>query len=130
MENLLLGEVLGGVFWTCVVSLYFCISLWFYYSEELPDGGVWPRVVFLCSCISVWLYRWYSYSTITRGNAMSLKRQKCKTLARRRYFSIWVVDHWNKLLPSAVGSRSVDSLFLLSSSKKKTLLTYFCIFFR
>ncbi len=48
-------------------------------------------------------------ATVTRGNGMKLKGQRYNTIARKSYFSVRVVDHWNRLPASVVCSDSVDS---------------------
>jgi hypothetical protein len=47
--------------------------------------------------------------SVTRGNGMKLKGQRYNTIARKSYFSVRVIDHWNKLPTSVVCSNTIDS---------------------
>ncbi len=47
-------------------------------------------------------------ATVTRGNGMKLKGQRCNTIARKSYFSVRVVDNWNRLPASVVFSDTID----------------------
>ena len=46
--------------------------------------------------------------SVTRGNGMKLKGQRYNTTARKSYFPVRVVDHWNKLPTSVVCSNTID----------------------
>ena len=48
-------------------------------------------------------------ATVTRGNGMKLKGQRCNTIARQSYFNVRVVDTWNRLPASVVSSKTIDS---------------------
>ena len=47
-------------------------------------------------------------ATVTRGNGLKLKGQRYNTIARKSYFSVRVVDHWNRLPASVVGSDTIN----------------------
>ena len=46
--------------------------------------------------------------SVTRGNGMKLKVQRYNTVARKSYFNVRVVDHWNRLPASVVSSKTMD----------------------
>ncbi len=46
--------------------------------------------------------------TVTRGNGVKLKGQRYTTIARKSYFSVRIVDHWNRLPASVVFSDTID----------------------
>ena len=46
--------------------------------------------------------------SVTRDNGMKLEIQKFNTIARKSYFNVRVVDHWNRLQASVVGSKTID----------------------
>ena len=45
---------------------------------------------------------------VTRGNGMQLKVQRYNTIARKSYFNVRVVDHWNRLQASVVSYKTID----------------------
>ena len=47
-------------------------------------------------------------TSVTRDNGMKLKVQKFNTIARKSYFTVRVVDHWNRLPTSVVSSKTID----------------------
>ena len=47
-------------------------------------------------------------ASVTRGNGMKLKVQRCNTIARKSYFNVRVVDHWNRLPASVINSKTID----------------------
>ena len=47
-------------------------------------------------------------ASVTRGNGMKLKLRRYNTIARKSYFNIRVVDHWNRLPASVVNSNTID----------------------
>ena len=47
-------------------------------------------------------------ASITRVNRMKLKIQRYNTIARKSYFIVRVVDHWNKLPASVVNYKIID----------------------
>ena len=48
-------------------------------------------------------------ATVTRGNGKKLKGQRYNTIARKSYFSVRIVDHWNKLPASVVCAETINS---------------------
>ena len=46
--------------------------------------------------------------SVTRDNGMKLEIQKFNTIARKSYFNVRVVDHWNRLPASVVDSKTID----------------------
>ena len=49
-------------------------------------------------------------ASVTRGNGMKLNVQKFNIIARKSYFNVRVVDHWNRLPASIVSSKTIDIL--------------------
>ena len=49
-------------------------------------------------------------ASVTRGNGMKLNVQRYNTIARKSYFNVRVVDHWNSLPGSVVNSKTIDIL--------------------
>ena len=47
-------------------------------------------------------------ASVTRDNGMKLKVQRCNTIARKSYFNVRVVDHWNRLPASVVDYKIID----------------------
>ena len=47
-------------------------------------------------------------TTITRGNGMKLKGQRYNTVARKSYFTVRVIDQWNRLPASVISSDTID----------------------
>ena len=48
--------------------------------------------------------------SVTRGNGMKLKVQRYNTIARKSYFNVKVVDHWNRF-PASVVSFKIKDIF-------------------
>ena len=49
-------------------------------------------------------------TSVTRGNGMKLKVQKYNTIARKSYFNVRVVNHWNRLPASIVNYKTINIL--------------------
>ena len=47
-------------------------------------------------------------ASVARGNGMKLKVRRYNTIARKSYFNVRVVDHWNRLPASVVDSKTID----------------------
>ena len=47
-------------------------------------------------------------ASATRGNGKILEVQKINTIARKSYFNVRVVGHWNRLPASVVSSKTID----------------------
>ena len=47
-------------------------------------------------------------ASVTRGKGMKLKVQKINTIARKSYFNVRDVDHWNRLPVLVVSSKTID----------------------
>ena len=45
--------------------------------------------------------------SVMRGNGMKLKVQRYNTIARKSYFNVRVVGHWNRLPASVVSSKII-----------------------
>ena len=47
-------------------------------------------------------------ASVTRGNGKILEVQKINRIARKSYFNVRVVGHWNRLPASIVNSKTID----------------------
>ena len=56
-------------------------------------------------------------ASVTGGNGMKFKVQKINTIARKSYFIVRDVDHWNRLPASVVSFKTID----ISIQIKQTL---------
>ena len=48
-------------------------------------------------------------TTVTRGNGMKLRVKRCNTEIRKAFFTVRVVEHWNKLPASVVDADTIHS---------------------
>ena len=47
-------------------------------------------------------------ASVTRGNGMKLIVQKYNIIARKSYSNVIVVNHWNRLPASVIGSKIIE----------------------
>ena len=47
-------------------------------------------------------------ASVTRGNGQKLKVPRYNTIARKSYFNVRVVDHWNRLPALVVSSKTIS----------------------
>ena len=66
---------------------------------------------------------------VTRGNGMKSKVKRYNTIARKSYFNVVVVDHWNRLLASVIIYKTIDSFkSKLNKYFRETCLLYTCVY--